>query len=191
MSLLTTHTIESAPTSSKPILERAKQQLGFVPNLYGVLAESPAALQAYKTIGELYDSLSSFSATERQIVLLTTSYDNECHYCMAAHTTLASMQKVPSDVVQAVRDGEAIDDPRLEALRTFTLKVVRDRGWVSKGDTQAFLDAGFTRAQLLEVTLGVSLKTLSNYVNHVACIPLDDAFKPNAWTSPTPSHTCN
>jgi len=191
MTSFTTHTIESAPAGSKPILTAAKQSLGFVPNLYGVLAESPAMLAAYKSLGGLFDTQSSFNATERQIVLLATSYDNECHYCMAAHTTLAGMQAVPNDVVQAVRNGEQIADPRLEALRSFTIKVVRDRGWVSKGDTQAFLDAGFTRAQLLEVILGVGMKTLSNYVNHVACIPLDDAFKASAWTSPTPSHTCN
>ncbi len=191
MSNFQVHTIESAPAAARPTLEGAKRTLGFVPNLYGVMAESPALLKAYKTVGAFFDTLTTFTPTERQIVLLTTSFDNQCHYCVAAHTTLAGMQKVPSDVVQSVRNGEPIAEARLEALRTFTLSVVAGRGWVSEDETQAFLDAGFTKAQLLEVILGVGMKTLSNYVNHVADIPVDDAFQPNAWAAPVISTTAN
>ncbi len=183
MTDFTIHTPESAPASSKPILEGAQKSLGFVPNLYGVLAESPALLEAYTKVGGLFDGLRSFNATERQIVLLSTSFENGCHYCMAAHSTIAGMQKVPEAIVQALRSGEPIADARLEALRTFTRTVVRERGWVAPAVVQTFLDAGFTRGQLLEVILGVGMKTLSNYVNHVASIPLDDAFQPAAWTS--------
>ncbi len=177
------HSIDSAPDRAKPTLEKAQKAMGFIPNLYGTFAESPATLEAYATIGSLFDR-SSFNATERQIVLLATSFENGCEYCMAAHTTIAGMQKLPADVVEALRSGNAIPDARLEALRSFTLQVVRERGWVKDADVQAFLDAGFTQAQVLEVILGVGMKTISNYTNHVASIPLDGAFQPNAWTAP-------
>ncbi len=177
------HTIESAPEASRPLLEKAQKTLGFVPNLYGVFAESPAMLEAYVTLGGIFDR-STFTATERQVVLLTAIFENECDYCMAAHSTIAGMQRVPDDVVQALRRGEPIPDARLEALSDFARKVVRERGWVLEADVQAFLDAGFTQAQLLEVILGIGMKILSNYTNHITKTPVDEAFQANTWTPP-------
>ena len=56
-----------------------------------------------------------------------------------------------------------VQDRKLEALRTFATTVVDKRGWVSDDDGAAFLSAGYTYAQILEIILAASLKTLSNY----------------------------
>jgi len=114
-------------------------------------------------------------------VILTASRFNECGYFMAAHSVVARMQKVPADVIEAIRNDQPIDDGRLEALRAFTRAAVEQRGWLSASDITNFLAAGYTKAQVLEVILGISFKTLSNYVNHVTETPLDDAFATQAW----------
>jgi len=176
----TVHTIETAPEAAKDGLRKAEQGYGFVPNLLGVMAEAPAVMKAYPTLNQLFDE-TSFSPSERQTVLLAVSYANGCDYCMAAHTVIAGMQSVPDDVVTALRDGTPIADPKLEALRRFTEDVVQTRGWPSDAATQAFFDAGYDRQQVLEVMLGVAIKTLSNYVNHQAETPLDSAFAASAW----------
>ena len=178
------HTTDSAPEASRSILDQAQKTLGFIPNLYGVFAESPAMLKAYATLGSIFESATSFSATERQVVLLSVILENECDYCMAAHSTIAGMQGVPAEVVEAIRTDEPIQDPGLQALSSFTRKVVRERGWVSKSDIGSFLDAGYTRAQLLEVVLGIGMKILSNYTNHIARTPVDEAFQEHTWTPP-------
>ena len=175
------HTVETAPAAAMETLAAAKKGLGFVPNLFAVMAEAPALVKAYTTLSRIFDE-ASFSATERQVVLLTVSYVNGCEYCIAAHSIIAGMQKVPADVVQAVRDGKPIADRKLEALRRFTAAVVDTRGWPSDADTAAFLGAGYGKQQVLEVVLGVGMKTLSNYTNHVAGTPLDQAFTAAAWS---------
>jgi len=180
MSEFTIHNIESAPAKAGETLQQVKDNYGFVPNLMGVMAAAPAELQAYLSLNELF-SQTSFSPTEQQVVLLTVSEYNQCEYCVSAHSAIAGMQNVPEDVVQAIRDGQPIGDQRLEALRRFTRAVVDKRGWVDDQDVAAFLDAGYSRANVLEVILGVSMKTLSNYTNHVAETPLDEAFQPQAW----------
>ena len=177
------HSIDSAPDGSKAILEGANKALGFVPNLYATMAEAPALLKGYTQLSTTFDT-SSLSPTERQIVLLTASFENGCDYCMAAHTAISGMQKVPNDVVQALRDGTPIADAKLEALRTFTRRLVQARGWAEAGDVQALLDAGYERSTVLEVVLGVGLKTMSNYLNHIAATPLDEAFQPAKWERP-------
>jgi len=177
----TVHTIDSAPSAAKDILAGAKKNLGFVPNLFGVMADAPALLKAYVTLSDIFDG-TSFNATQRQIVMLAVSYENNCAYCVAAHSAIAGMQKVPNDVVKAIRDGRPLSDSKLEALRRFVVAVVTSRGWPSEAETKSFLTAGYGRQQILEVVLGVGMKTLSNYANHVAGTPLDQAFAPVAWS---------
>ncbi|MEE8514358.1 MAG: carboxymuconolactone decarboxylase family protein [Gammaproteobacteria bacterium] len=178
------HTRDTAPAKSAESLRNKEEAFGFIPNLVGILAESPAALNGYVTLGQIFDE-SSFSPTERQIVLLAASRFNECRYCVAAHSVVADLQEVPADVIAAIRNDQPIADNKLEALRTFTTAVVEERGWVTEDDTAAFLAAGYSKAQILEVILGISFKTLSNYVDHVADTPLDEAFAPKAWAPVT------
>jgi uncharacterized peroxidase-related enzyme len=174
------HTIDSAPEAARESLTAAAKAYGFLPNLLAVMAEAPALLKAYRALIDIFDE-TSFTPTERQVVLLATSFENGCEYCVAAHSVIAQMQKVPDEVVQAIRDGAPIADRKLEALRRLTGSIVKSRGWPPVAEIEAFLDAGYTQAQILEVVLGVGAKTLSNYTNHVAATPLDRAFAKAAW----------
>ena len=183
MTTFDVHTAESAPAAAQPILQQSQAAYGFVPNLFGMFAESPALLEGYTSLGRIFDESTSLTPTERQIVLMTTSFENGCEYCMSAHSAIAAMQKVPQDVVVGLRTGAPLADGRLEALRGFTRKVVAGRGWVEEADLEALLDAGYPKQAALDVILGVSMKTLSNYANHLAKPPLDEAFKPVAWVS--------
>jgi uncharacterized peroxidase-related enzyme len=171
----------SDPTA-KMLLKKAKDAYGFVPNLLGTMAEAPALLKAYMTVGGIFDE-TSFTPTERQVVLLASSLSNGCTYCMAAHTAIAGMQNVENDVVQALRDDTPIKDRKLESLRRLTQDMTETRGYPSEAIVKEFFDAGYTQSQLLEVVLGISMKTLSNYTNHIAETPLDDAFKAVEWTA--------
>lgn len=177
------HDLESAPAAAKATLAAAVGAYGFLPNLLAVMTEAPALLKAYRLLNGLFDE-TSLSPGERQVVLLATSYENNCEYCVAAHSVIAGMHRVPDDVVQAIRDGRPIADRRLEALRRFSAAIVNSRGWPAESVTRAFHDAGYTRAQALEVVLGVGMKTLANYTNHLAGTPLDEAFSGARWSMP-------
>jgi AhpD family alkylhydroperoxidase len=171
----TIHSSITAPEGAKEILAGAEKAYGFLPNLLGTMAEAPTLVKAYTTLSRIFEE-TSFSATERQVVLLTVSSENRCEYCVAAHSVIAAVQKVPGEVVGAIRDGGPIPDAKLEALRRFTAAVVASRGRPAEADTSAFLAPGYGKQQVLEVVLGVGLKTLSNYTNHIAATPLDQAF---------------
>ena len=174
------HTLETAPEKSVELLEQAKAKFGFIPNLFGVFAESPEITEAYLVLADLIDR-TSFSPLERQIVYIAASVSNDCHYCVAAHTTVSSMQKLPDDVIAAVREAKPLTDVKLEALRQFTLAVNEKRGFVSEADTKAFLDAGYTKQNILEVILVLGTKVITNYTNHINVTPLDAAFEPAKW----------
>lgn len=183
MAKFTTHTLESATAEGREVLEQVKAKFGFIPNLLGNMAEAPVTAKGYLALGDLLGQ-SSFSPTEEQVVLLTVSRYNECTYCIGAHSAVAEMQKVPADVVESIRNDEPIADARLEALRRFTRRVVDQRGWISDEELGEFFAAGYDRQQVLEVVLGVAMKTISNYTNHLANTELDEAFAAHAWEAP-------
>jgi hypothetical protein len=159
MSPFQLHTVESAPDGSRPLLADAQKRMGFVPNLYAGLAESPAALQAY------FDLSAALAKTQ-----------------LTPHSMIAkNMAKVDPAVVAALREQRPLPDPKLEALAQFTRLLVQQRGWLDDATVQAFLDAGYNRANVLDVIMGVTMKTLSNYANHLLQTPVDAAFAAERW----------
>ncbi|QDT10856.1 carboxymuconolactone decarboxylase family protein [Planctomycetes bacterium K23_9] len=176
------HSIESAPAASKPLLEGSKKDYGMAPNLHAVMAESPALLEAYKTVADIFGR-SSLNVTEQQIVAMTNNRLNGCEYCMAAHTSIMQGAKVAEDVITSLRNGTPIADPKLEALRVYAEKVNLSRGWPDDSDIEALLAAGYTKQTVLDVVVGTAFKVLSNYTNHVAETPLDKAFAKNEWSA--------
>lgn len=169
------HTRATAPSGAQPALEVARRTFGFVPNLIAMLGEAPAAAAGYLALSFQFES-SSLTSAERQVVLLAASVENGCHYCVGAHEALAAGSGLAAEAIARLRAGDDLDDPRLDALACFTRSLVRERGRLAKDEVACFLDAGFTRAQALEAIVGVALKTLSNYANHLAGTPLDAAF---------------
>ena len=180
MTEFTIYTPENAPGKSAELLAGTQKKMGFLPNLYAMFAESEATLEAYFSLSSLV-AKTSFSPAEQQLILLAASVENECTYCVAAHSSGARMAKLDKDVIEAVRSGSPIADARLEALRRFTEAVVIKRGH-AKDDMEAFLAAGFNRQNVMEVILCVAMKTLSNYTNHLIDTPLDDVLKRMEWS---------
>jgi alkylhydroperoxidase family enzyme len=171
------HTIETAPAASKPLLEKAQADFGMIPNFHAVIAEAPAALEAYMKLHELF-SQTSFTSTEQHIVWMTINTENECHYCVPAHIMLATMGNVEEQAITAIKNKTEINDAKLEALRKFTIAIVQQRGNVDESTLQNFYDAGYTKQNVIEVILCLSQKVLSNYSNHITHVPVDEPFQP-------------
>jgi len=175
-------TIDNAPEDSKPVLERAQNAYGMIPNLYGVMANHPALVKAYESLAKIFGEDSGFDITEQQVILLTTSYTNNCHYCMAAHSAVSDMNNIPTEITDAIREGKPIpNNDKLEALRQFTAAVAETQGWPSDEDVTKFLDAGYSQNDILGVIVGISFKTMSNYTNHIAQTEVDEPFKGRSW----------
>ncbi|MEM7303167.1 MAG: carboxymuconolactone decarboxylase family protein [Pseudomonadota bacterium] len=172
--------VETAPEASKPVLKATKEKVGFIPNLMATMAESPVMVESYLTLTGLFDQ-TYLSETERQIILMTNNCLNDCQYCMAAHTAVSKMSGVDEDVIKALRTGTSINDPKLEALRTFSIIIHESRGHPTEEQVEAFIAAGYTKETVLEVIVGTSLKVRSNYTTPITRPELDDPFLPLAW----------
>ena len=178
--LLVPQTIASAPAGSRATLENIQKGFGFIPNLMATFANSPAVLNGYMGLDAAWEQ-SSLSAKERQVILLAASVANHCSYCTAAHATiLKGMLKVDPAIVHAIRSGEPLPDARLDALAQFTREIVTERGYVSESTKSRFLAAGYSATAMMELLVGVALKTISNYLDHLNPTAIDEAFRPEA-----------
>jgi len=116
------------------------------------------------------------------VIYLVINRRNRCTYCVAAHSFLSdNLSGVPKDVTDAIRDGRTIGDAKLAALAAFTQKMVLSRGNPSDADVDAFKAAGYSERNVLGVILAISVKTISNYTNHVFHTPVDGTFEMRAW----------
>ena len=168
------HTIESAPEASQEALKIVQQNNGFIPNLIGVLANAPTALETYRTVGAI-NQRNSLTPTEREVVQITAAVSNGCDFCVAGHTAISIKQiKMPDDVLQALRKTSPItSDAKLDTLARFTLAVINTKGKVGEQLLNEFLNAGYTTQNALDVVLGVSLASLCNYANNLAQTPIN------------------
>ncbi|MGH3862288.1 carboxymuconolactone decarboxylase family protein [Actinokineospora sp.] len=171
------HTIDTAPEKARPIIEATTRGFGYLPEPVARMAESPELLSTFLGNVAVFDR-STLTEVERETVIMTMATRVECHYCVAMHTP-----KLPDEIAGPLRSGKPLDDSRLEALRQFTTAVLATSGGVSEEDLRAFLAAGFTHRNALDVVLGVGTYTLSTFANRLTAAPLDAEFEPYRWDS--------
>lgn len=164
--------IEAAPAAARPLLEGAKKQLGKVPNLFRVVANSPAALEGYFGLNGALGK-GQLDARTRERIALAVAEVNGCGYCLSAHTFIArNVAKLDDAEITANRNG-ASNDPKADAAVRFAVSVVEKRGRVSDADLAAVKQAGYDDAEIVEIVAHVALNTLTNYVNEVAGTEID------------------
>jgi len=173
---------EEAEPQAREIMDKTKAGLGMVPNMYATMANLPAMFASYAFGYDQFRKASGFSPAEQEIVLLSVSRENGCGYCMAAHSMLAdTMSGVPENVTNALRAGQRLPDEKLEALADFSRQMVLTRGRPTASDVDRFTRAGYGEKHILGIILAISVKTISNYSNHVFATEVDDAFSGRKW----------
>ena len=169
------HTQESAPLASKALLDDSLKSFGMIPNLHAIMAEAPNVLKAYKLLHNLFQD-TSFNNEELTVIWQTINVENECLYCVPAHTGIAKMMGIDDAITDALRQRTQLPSKKLQTLHETTLAIVRDRGQPDQSVIDNFYQAGYENRQLLEIVLGISQKVMSNYINHLADTPVDKAF---------------
>lgn len=171
-SLFPAHAIESAPPAARRTMEGTQRKLGFLPEAVARLAESPELLDGFLRASGSFEA-TTLDPVAREVVIMTMATRNDCHVCIAMHTGTLRRLGVDEDLVDALQAGEPLAEPRLEAIRTFTLDVLATAGGVSDDAVRAFLARGYTLRNALEVVLGIGAYTMSTLANRLTGAPVD------------------
>jgi alkylhydroperoxidase family enzyme len=176
------HTIESAPEKSKPTLRGMQQKFGFLPNIMGTMAENPVLLNGFAaSFGSFHGG--SFDECEKQVLLLTNAVSIKCPWTVAAHSTFAIEDGVSESDVKAIRNGKLPKDPKYAALSEITKILLENRGNATEADIERFTSAGYSKAQIFEVVLGIGISMTTATTTNIAGTPVEDHFKAQIWAA--------
>ena len=182
MQRFTLQTIESAPEKSRPTLQTLESRFGFIPNVMATMANSPVLLNGFVgSFGSFHGG--SLNECEKQILLLTNAVTIKCPWTVAAHSTFAIEDGVAESEIKAIRDGKLPQDRKYAALSALTKALLEKRGNVTEADIEKFTSAGYSKVQILEVITGVGISTMAATTTNMAGTPIEDRFKPQAWSA--------
>ncbi|MEU4243901.1 carboxymuconolactone decarboxylase family protein [Actinoplanes sp. NPDC026619] len=175
------HTINTAPDYAKQPIAVLEEAFGFIPAAAAAMANSAPLINSFFSAFGHFRGDGTFSAAERQVLLLTNAVTNNCGWAVAFHTLEALADGVPAAEVDRIRRRGLPEDPRFGALSALTRALIGQRGHLDQAQTADFLAAGFDRDQVLEVITGVAISTMSNHAATVADLPLEDQLRAHAW----------
>ncbi|MCF3932445.1 peroxidase-related enzyme [Acuticoccus sp. M5D2P5] len=171
MARITIPSRDDAPDGSKSTLDAVQKQLGTIPNLFRLLAVSPAALQAFTGLQSALGK--SLDVKTRERIALAVAEVNGCDYCLSAHTYLArNLAKLSPEEIERNRAGGSTD-PRADAAVRFAARVAAERGRVADADIAAAREAGYSDADLVEIVALVTENVFTNFLNEVAGTEID------------------
>ena len=168
----TPSSIDAAPANARPLLEGVNKMLGSVPNLFRIVATSPAALEGYLGMFGALGKGTLPAPTRERIALAIAEY-NGCSYCLSAHTYLGkNLAKLTEEEISANRHGSS-SDPKAAAAVSFAVSVAHQKGRVTESEFKAVKDAGYTDEQIVEIILHVALNVFTNYLNETLQTEVD------------------
>lgn len=171
MSRFTIPTRDSAPSASQPILDAVNAQLGVIPNLFRLVAQSPAALAGMTGLSGALGKTLDVKTRER--IAIAIAEVNGCDYCLSAHNYLGlNLAKISPEEIALNRKG-ASGDAKADAAVRFAAKVAQTRGKVGAEDLAAVRKAGYSDAQIIDVIATVGENFLTNLFNNVAQTEID------------------
>jgi uncharacterized peroxidase-related enzyme len=181
MAKLKLENIEISPLSTE-ILAKVKQANPFLPNMYVKMANNTALLDGYVHSYDSFKANAGLTPAESQVISLIVSYENDCEYCMAAHSFVGEMMaKIPTEIIEAIRNGQEVSDVKLNALIKLTRSLTANRGKVSQQEIDDFISAGYTEVHVLGIIAGIGAKIMANYANNLTNPQVDEPFASKTW----------
>jgi AhpD family alkylhydroperoxidase len=180
MSIFDLQTIDRSPEASRAPLERLQRAFGMVPNVAGIIANSPVLANIFVPLFEGVHG-GTFTEVEIQTLLLTNAVTNSCAWAVAFHSYLALKAGTNPADVEAIRERRAPREPRCAALSAYARGLIEKRGHIGEAAVKAFLAASFKPDQALEVLAISAASTITNYALNIAEPPLEPTFQEHAW----------
>jgi len=156
------------PGDLRKLFAKARERLGFVPNVFRAYSFRPERLSAwFSHYRLLHEPTEHLSAADREMIAVVVSAANGCLYCLVAHG--AALREELDDPVLGERVSydwrRAGLDARRRAICAYVEKLTRDPRSVSRADLQSLLDAGLDVDEAWDVA---EIAAMYNFTNRLA-----------------------
>jgi uncharacterized peroxidase-related enzyme len=173
MSRLSVPNLETNTGPSGQVYAQIKKAIGSVPNTFAAIAaHGPGALKSI-LFADATLAAGTLTKRDQEVIKLVISAVGGCDYCVAAHNHLAKLAGVKAEVLRQIREGQPTDDAKRDALIDFVRKLAQFSGTVSDEDFAAIKTAGYTDAQLVEISLAFATTVFTNVFNRINDTEID------------------
>ena len=173
MSRLPIPAIKAASGATAEIYAQIRKAIGNVPNTFAAIgAYRPEALKAILSADSVLAS-GALSRRDQETIKLVLSGVAGCDYCVAAHSLLGKLAGLKPEELKNVRDGKPTGDVKRDALVRFVRKLAATSGSVSDADFAAIKDAGYSDAQLVDISLAFATTVFTNVFNRINDTEID------------------
>jgi uncharacterized peroxidase-related enzyme len=173
MSRIVTPALETATGATAEVYAQIKKAVGSVPNTFAAIgAHGPAALKAVLQADGVL-AAGSLSKQDQETIKLVVSEVAGCDYCVAAHSLLGKIAGLKPDVLRLIRSGQPTGDAKRDALASFVRTLTQTSGTISEAEVQAIRAAGYTDAQLVDISLAIALTAFTNVFNRINDTEID------------------
>lgn len=160
-----THTVDTAPEESRAAMSGTTRKFGAVPPAVARLATSPHLLNGFLAASAAFEQV-TLPPIAREVVIMTVAVRNGCQVCIGLHG--ATLKRLGAgDMVEPLQRDDQLPDDQLDAVRVFTHRVIDNNGAVGDDELGAFLAAGHTAQNALEVVFGIGVYTMSTLANRL------------------------
>lgn len=166
MSRLNAVTLETATGKTKELFDGINKKLGRVPNVFQLMGNSPAALEAYLKMSEALAG-GMLDAKLRELIAISVAETNVCEYCLSAHTAIGKSVGLSDEELSLAREQRS-NDPKYNACLRFVRIMVTSRAEMNDSDLNDLKAAGFSDGDVAEIIANVGLNLYTNYFNHIA-----------------------
>jgi catechol 2,3-dioxygenase-like lactoylglutathione lyase family enzyme/alkylhydroperoxidase family enzyme len=178
MTRIPTHTLDSAPAATRPLLASLAERSptpGAPINLHAQMAHAPSVLVGYMALRKALDEHGTFDRKTRTALLLTAAAADQCAYTVAINTLIATQSGWSATETRALREG-SVEDPKLAALLEVARQSAVNRGRVDESTWQTAINVGWTDEQLAEAFAFIGLtQYVDSFINY-ARTEIDPAF---------------
>ena len=173
MSRLSVPNLEFDTSPSGQVYAQIKKAIGSVPNTFAAIAaHGPAALEAVLAADTVV-AAGTLTKRDQEVIKLVISGVAGCDYCVAAHNHLAKLAGVKPEALKQIRDGQPTGDAKSDALVGFVRRLAQSSGTVSDDDFAAIKAAGYSDAQLVEISLAFATTVFTNVFNRINDTEID------------------
>jgi uncharacterized peroxidase-related enzyme len=173
MTRIATPPVASATGATAEIYAQIRKAAGSVPNTFATIgAHGPAALKAVLDADGVL-AAGALSKEDQETIKLVVSEAAGCDYCVAAHSLLGKMAGLSPAVLAALRNHQPTGDARRDALAHFVRKIVQTRGTLREDEFAAIKGAGYTDAQIVDISLAIAVTVFTNVFNRVNDTAID------------------
>ncbi|MFQ5451294.1 MAG: carboxymuconolactone decarboxylase family protein [Nitrospinaceae bacterium] len=166
----------TAPENQDTVFKEAEALFGFLPNVIKEMAKSPVPAKLYLKAQEFLAE-GVLTPREQQAVQLAVAVRNECSYCTAAHRTGGKMVGIEDKDLRIIQEEKVPEDKDLVPCVDAARLVMDKKGWLTPSDLHDLEAKGIDRAKLYEIVVLIALKTITNYINHIAQTEIDGPLR--------------